>query len=187
MTVKWIDNSFTSLRKQPTFGDATTDFAKWRLRNERRISILMTRHYPDLGSTSDWSYRVGNLNQLIRSTTAKHQVTSGPGLKQITFRLKTRQALVNQTNGTKNFGCIKGGISYIPWCIASYYVIKLPNARDPISSTGTRQLNNGGKRLVWPIKPSVLLLCRSINDFRFTIPNISLVKSKRVFWPPIIS
>ena len=29
-------------------------------------------------------------------------------------------------------------ISYIPWCIASYYIFKLPNARDPISSTGTR-------------------------------------------------
>ena len=28
----------------------------------------------------------------------------------------------------------KGGISYIPWCIASYYITKLPNARDPISS-----------------------------------------------------
>ena len=62
-----------------------------------------------------------------------------------------------------------------------YYV------RDPISSTGTWQLNNGGKRLVLPIKLSVPLLCRSIYDFSFTIPNISLVKSKRVFWPPIIS
>ena len=82
---------------------------------------------------------------------------------------------------------LKGGISYIPWCIASYYIIKLPNARDPISSTGTRQLNNGGKRFVLLIKPSVPLLCRSIYDFRFTIPNISLVKSKRVFWPPIMS
>ena len=59
--------------------------------------------------------------------------------------------------------------------IASNYIIKLPHARDPISSTGTRQLNNGGKRLVLPIKPSVLLLCPSINDFRFTIPNIFLV------------
>ena len=93
--------------------------------------------------------------------------------------------------GTKE-GCglyirAKGGISYIPWCIASYYIIKLSHARDPISSTGTLQLNNGGKRLVLPIKPSVPLLCRSIYDFRFTIPNISLVKSKRVFWPPIIS
>ena len=44
-----------SLRKQPTLGDATTGFpAKWRLRNERRNSILMTRHYSDLGSASDW-------------------------------------------------------------------------------------------------------------------------------------
>ena len=65
--------------------------------------------------------------------------------------------------------------------------IKLPSARDSISATGTRQLNNGGKRLVLPIKPSVPLLCRSIYDFRFTVPNISLVKSKRVFWPPIIA
>ena len=34
--------------------------AKWRLRNERRNSILMTYHYLDLGSVSDWSCRVGN-------------------------------------------------------------------------------------------------------------------------------
>ena len=54
------------------------------------------------------------------------------------------------------------------------------------SSTGTRQLNNAGKRLLLPIKPSVPLLCRSIYDFRFTIPSISVVMSKRVFWPPII-
>ena len=48
-------------------------------------------------------------------------------------------------------------------------IIKLPNARDPISSTGTFQLKRGRKRLVLPIKPSVPLLCRSIYDFRFTI------------------
>ena len=52
---------------------------------------------------------------------------------------------------------------------------------------GTRQLNSSGKRLVLPIKLSVPLLCRSIYDFRFTIPNISVVKSKRVFCPPIMS
>ena len=44
-----------SLKKQPTFRHATTGFpSKWRLRNERRISILMMRHYPDVGSASDW-------------------------------------------------------------------------------------------------------------------------------------
>ena len=59
-----------SLRKQPTFGDATTSFpSKWRLRNERKNPILMTRHYPDLGSASDeMSCYVGNLIQPIRST-----------------------------------------------------------------------------------------------------------------------
>ena len=62
--------SADSLRKQPTVRDATTGFpAKWLLRNERRNSILMTCHYPDLGSAFDWSYRVGNLLQPIRSTT----------------------------------------------------------------------------------------------------------------------
>ena len=39
----------TSLRKQPTFRDAITGFlTKWRLRNERRNSILTTRHYTQI-------------------------------------------------------------------------------------------------------------------------------------------
>ena len=66
----WRVLIFFSLRKQPTFAGATTGFpAKWRLRNSRRNSILMTRHYPDQGSASDWSCRVGNLIQPIRSAT----------------------------------------------------------------------------------------------------------------------
>ena len=35
----------------------------------------MTRHYPDLGSASDWWRRVGNLIQPIRSTTQISIVT----------------------------------------------------------------------------------------------------------------
>ena len=59
-----------SLRKQPTFGNATTGFpAKPCLRNERRNSTLMTRHYHDLGSASDWLYCMGNLIQPIRRNT----------------------------------------------------------------------------------------------------------------------
>ena len=65
-----------SLRKQPTFGDATTGFpTKGRQRNERRNSILMTCHYPDLGSASDWSCCMGNLIQTIRGTTQIWVVT----------------------------------------------------------------------------------------------------------------
>ena len=41
-------------RKQPTFYDATScSPAKWCLRNERRNSILIMHHYPDLVSASD--------------------------------------------------------------------------------------------------------------------------------------
>ena len=62
----------SSLRKhsQPTFRNITINFpAKLRLTNERWNSILMTRHYPDLGCASDWSCREGNLLQPVRSTT----------------------------------------------------------------------------------------------------------------------
>ena len=48
----------SSLRKQPTFRDASTGlFAKWCLRNGLRNSILLTCHYPDLGGwlLIDWS------------------------------------------------------------------------------------------------------------------------------------
>ena len=41
--------------------------SKWRLKNERRNSILKKQHYPDLGNASDWSCHVGNLLQPIRS------------------------------------------------------------------------------------------------------------------------
>ena len=39
-----VVHSFNSLRKQPTFGDATAGFPA---KKEHRNSILITRHYPD--------------------------------------------------------------------------------------------------------------------------------------------
>ena len=65
-----------SLRKQLTFSDPTTGFLlKWRLRIECRNFILMTSHYPDQGTASDWSCRLWNLLQPIRSTTQIWVVT----------------------------------------------------------------------------------------------------------------
>ena len=59
-----------SLRKQPTFGEATSGFpAKFRPRNERRNSILMMHHFPDLGSASDWLNQISHVAWPIRSTT----------------------------------------------------------------------------------------------------------------------
>ena len=194
MTVKWIHNSFTSLRKQLTLGDATTDFpAKWRLRNERRNSILMMRHYPDLGSTSDWSCRVGNLIQLIRSTSAKHQVTSGPGLKQITFRLKTRQALVNQTNGANNFGRIsKNGKKVIPRkVLLSFW--KNFHRDEPFhlnSPWNYRVFHTNGKRSLatpWQGKTTTLHVHRdfvyislpSLHDYHGKMPNFTFCEGRK--------
>ena len=56
---------------------ATTGLpAKWRLRNKRRNSILMTRHYPDLGSASDWLNQFSHVARpWIRSTTQIWVVT----------------------------------------------------------------------------------------------------------------
>ena len=42
--------------------------AKWRVRNERWNSILMTRHCPDLGSASDWLNQIPHAARPIRST-----------------------------------------------------------------------------------------------------------------------
>ena len=44
-----------SLRKQPADGDATSGFLA-RLRNERRNSILMTCHYPNLLGHAAWKF-----------------------------------------------------------------------------------------------------------------------------------
>ena len=84
-----------SLRKQPTFCAASTGFpAKWRLRNERGDSILLTRYYPDLGRVSDRSWRVGNSLQPIRSTTQNwlvthHQYGFSALVSQTSFREET--------------------------------------------------------------------------------------------------
>ena len=64
------------LSKKTTFRDATNAFpTNWRLRNEHRNTILMTPHYPDLGSASDWLKQVSQAAQPIRSTTQIWVVT----------------------------------------------------------------------------------------------------------------
>ena len=104
-------------------------------------------------------------------------------------QLSTEATIPYTTEVKSGLQAGKGGILCISRCMGEGMIsgYKIPNARDPISSTGTWQLNNSGKLLVLPIKLSVPLLCRSIYDFSFTIPNTSLVKSKRVFWPPTMS
>ena len=58
----------------------------------------MTRHYPDLGSASDWSCRAGNLIQPIRST---------PSIWVVASHHYGISALVSQTSfGGKTSGSV---------------------------------------------------------------------------------
>ena len=64
------------------------------MRNERRNSTLMTLHYPDLGSVSDWSCRMGNLIYPVRSTAqiwvvTRHQYGISALVSQTSFGGKT--------------------------------------------------------------------------------------------------
>ena len=150
----------------------------------RRTHDLNTWNIVDLAPTPSFSLK--KLRLVFRPTLAILRTVKATGQSTVKSFLFVKLHPLKLSLHLKNFCSLKdtpireitdqGGISY-----------KLPNVRDPISSTETRRLNSGGRRLLLPIKPSVPLLCRSIYDFRFTIPNISLVKSKRVFWPPIIS
>ena len=89
--------SIHSLRKQPTFCDAVTGFrAKERLRNERGNSIVVTRHYPDLGSASDWSCHERNVLQPIKSNTSSVEF----------FALVPQTSFREETNdGVAKCGC----------------------------------------------------------------------------------
>ena len=90
--------------------------AKWRLRNECRNSILMTWHYPDLASASDWSCRVGNLIQLIRSNTqicvvTRHQYGISALVSQTLFGGETRDSVAKCRLFSQATSCPKQSLS----------------------------------------------------------------------------
>ena len=123
----------SSLRKQPTFGDATTDFpTKWRLSYERRNSILMTRHYPDLGSVSDWFNQISHAARPIRSTTqiwvvTRHQYRISALFSQTSFGGETsvsvaKCGLFSQTTSVPSpciFSIIPNGCAKKMWPITT--------------------------------------------------------------------
>ena len=86
--------------KQPTLRNAAIGFpAKWRLRKDRRNSILMTRHYPELGSASDWSCHLGHLLQPFRRTTwiwvvRRHRCGISALVSRTSFRRETSGGVV---------------------------------------------------------------------------------------------
>ena len=71
--VTWLRRA-VCLGEQPTFHDATNCFpTKWHSRNDQRNSILLTCHYPDLGSD-----------------TTHHQYGITAVIPQTFFRMETR-------------------------------------------------------------------------------------------------
>ena len=66
-----------------------------RLRNERRNSILMTHHYLDVGSTSDWLKEISHAVRLIRT---RHQY----GISMIVLR---RHFAAKPVVASRNVGC----------------------------------------------------------------------------------
>ena len=84
-----------SLRKQPTFNDGNTGFpAKWHLRNERRNSILMARHYPDLGRASVWLKQISHAARKSYTQiwiVTRHQYEISALISQTSFRGETSE------------------------------------------------------------------------------------------------
>ena len=56
--------------------------AKWRVRNEQRNSILMTRYYPDLDSASDWLKQISHAARPIKNTTQIWVVTAASSVSK---------------------------------------------------------------------------------------------------------
>ena len=87
--------------------------AKWRLRNERRNSILRTRYYPDLGRASDRLKQISNVARPITSTTAqiwvvtRHQYGISALVSQTSFPGDLKAVLASW-----NVGCFLRLISY---------------------------------------------------------------------------
>ena len=86
--------------KQPAFRDATMIgfAAQWRQRNERRDSLLMTCHYSDLGSASDWLKQITVAARPIRSATqtrvvSRHQYGISALVPQTSFRGETSDGI----------------------------------------------------------------------------------------------
>ena len=121
-----------SLRKQPTFRDTTFAFPSKRLlRNKRRNSVVMTFHYPVLGSTSDLSCPEGNLlsqsEALPRSFLSGHfagkQVVASPDVGcflrlTVTFKLQINSfPMICTPDNDSIFGSFFTSFSWVLYCI----------------------------------------------------------------------
>ena len=94
------------MRKLPIFREATTSFpAKYRLRNEHRNFILMTCHYPNLGSASAMMKKIPFAVRPIRGTTQIWLVTRHHGMEFLRPFLLRRHFAGKPVVALPNIGC----------------------------------------------------------------------------------
>ena len=172
-----------SLRKQPTFHDTNTGFpAKWHLRNERRNSILMARHYPDLGRASDWLKQISHVARPIRSTTqnwivTRHQYGISALISQTSFGGETSDGVVKcgllffHTTKLKTiFDCGLEAVDsgFQDWIPDSVIVEKgfrilfitgIPDFLSCIPESTSQNLPDSRIRITLPWRPSIELHC----------------------------
>ena len=105
------NEGYVSLNKTLTFCDTTPGFLmKWRLTKQCRNSILMTCHFPNLDSASDWLKQISQVAWPIRSTPqiwvmTCHQYGIFPLVSQTSFCGKTsggitKYCLLSHARGT---------------------------------------------------------------------------------------
>ena len=120
--------------KQPTIRDTTTGFpAKGCLRNERKNSIFMTCHYPDL-SVSDWLKQISHAVRPIRSVDKGSDTSSVWNFCARSFALKPVLA-------SQNVGCFQ--VKWILLLICRIHILFLWYF---LEDTGTVYLRRPGWR-----------------------------------------
>ena len=122
-----------SVRKQPTFRDATFGFpAKRLLRKKHRNFILMTFHYPDLSSASDLSCREGNLlsqSEALPGSFLRGQLAGKPVVVSrnvgrflrltVTFKLRINSFhMTCSPNNDSILGSFLTSFSWVLYCIS---------------------------------------------------------------------
>ena len=145
------------------------------LRNERRNSILMTRHYPNLGSASDWSCRVGNLIQQIISTTQIWVVTRIEFLRSFFRRHLAGKPVV----ASPNVGCFLGLVKSMTYRLDYYEPELLPGKDSCLFSVRNK---TGPERAA---ETSLLFFssCLAVTTLWFDSPVIAIQKLNSQLFP----
>ena len=112
----------------------------------------MTHHYSDLGNVSDWSCRVGNLLQSVRSTAqiwvvTRHQYGIFALVSQTSFRGETSCGVAKCRPPSQPTACEQVGFSRTRWSHVSRLRLMTFYDAHHRHNVGYRERENGWKIL----------------------------------------